>query len=121
VDYFRWRSEDAHRNALNGHCYWLLRRTGQEARVATQALLGLSVAAKNELLFQHGVNFNDLPSWQKRGAGMYWETVAKPGLDPRSGQATTAIRRRLTVDLELPRAKVRRANSADTESGGCRG
>lgn len=20
VDYFRWRSEDAHRNALNGHC-----------------------------------------------------------------------------------------------------
>ncbi len=21
VDYFRWRNEDAHRNALNGHCY----------------------------------------------------------------------------------------------------
>jgi tRNA(His) guanylyltransferase len=26
VDYFRWRAEDAHRNALNAHCYWLLRR-----------------------------------------------------------------------------------------------
>ena len=26
VDYFRWRSEDAHRNALNGHCYWMLRQ-----------------------------------------------------------------------------------------------
>jgi tRNA(His) 5'-end guanylyltransferase len=25
-DYFRWRQEDAHRNALNAHCYWLLRR-----------------------------------------------------------------------------------------------
>ena len=29
VDYFRWRSEDAHRNALNGHCYWLLRKQGR--------------------------------------------------------------------------------------------
>ena len=105
VDYFRWRSEDAHRNALNGHCYWLLRRMGQEARAATRALLGLSVAAKNELLFQHGINFNELPAWQKRGVGAYWETVVKPGLDPRSGQATTAIRRRLTVDLELPRGE----------------
>jgi tRNA(His) 5'-end guanylyltransferase len=105
VDYFRWRSEDAHRNALNGHCYWLLRQTGQEARAATQALLGLSVAEKNELLFQHGTHFNELPAWQKRGIGVYWETVAKRGLDPRSGQATPAIRRRLTVDLELPRGE----------------
>jgi tRNA(His) 5'-end guanylyltransferase len=105
VDYFRWRSEDAHRNALNGHCYWLLRRTGQDARAAARALLGLSVAEKNELLFQHGINFNELPAWQKRGIGAYWETVVKPGLDPRSGQATTAIRRRLTVDLELPRGE----------------
>jgi tRNA(His) guanylyltransferase len=29
VDYFRWRSEDAHRNALNAHGYWLLRKKGQ--------------------------------------------------------------------------------------------
>lgn len=65
VDYFLWRSEDAHRNALNSHCYWLLRKQGQGVNQATSALEGLSVAAKNELLFQHGINFNDLPRWQK--------------------------------------------------------
>jgi tRNA(His) 5'-end guanylyltransferase len=27
-------------------------------------------AEKNELLFQYGINFNDLPAWQKRGAGI---------------------------------------------------
>ena len=54
VDYFRWRSEDAHRNALNGHCYWLLRKQGKSATQATTALLHLSVAQKNELLFQAG-------------------------------------------------------------------
>ena len=26
IDYFRWRNEDAHRNALNSHCYWILRK-----------------------------------------------------------------------------------------------
>ena len=31
VDYFRWRNEDAHRNALNAHCYWTLRRQGMDA------------------------------------------------------------------------------------------
>lgn len=29
VDYFRWRNEDAHRNALNAHCYWSMRKRGQ--------------------------------------------------------------------------------------------
>lgn len=105
VDYFRWRGEDAHRNALNTHCYWMLRRTGQDAQSATQTLLRQSVADKNELLFQHGINFNDLPAWQKRGIGVYWETYAKPGCDPRSGETTTTTRRRLTVDLELPRGE----------------
>ena len=30
-DYFLWRQEDAHRNALNAHCYWLLRKEGMDA------------------------------------------------------------------------------------------
>jgi len=63
VDYFHWRNEDAHRNALNSHCFWTLRKQGQLVSQATQALIKLSVAAKNELLFQNGINFNDLPNW----------------------------------------------------------
>ena len=56
VDYFRWRSAGAHRNALNGHCYWLLRKQGKSTIQTTTALLHLSVAQKNELLFQAGIN-----------------------------------------------------------------
>ena len=81
-DYFRWRQEDAHRNALNAHCYWMLRQAGQDANGATRHLRGMSVAAKNELLFQNGVNFNDLPAWQKRGAGLMWETYRKEAKNP---------------------------------------
>lgn len=78
VDYFRWRNEDAHRNALNAHGYWLLRKKGQTVNEATATMSGLSVAQKNELLFQNGVNFNDLPLWQKRGSGLYWEEYERP-------------------------------------------
>ena len=40
VDYFRWRSEDAHRNALNAHCYWLLRKQGKGVGEATGSTQG---------------------------------------------------------------------------------
>ncbi len=102
VDYFRWRYEDAHRNALNGHCYWLLRRQGLDDQEATRRLKGVSVAAANELLFRNGTNFNDLPSWQKRGIGATWQNVDQAGVDPRSGAEVTSTRRRIAVQWELP-------------------
>jgi tRNA(His) 5'-end guanylyltransferase len=102
VDYFRWRREDAHRNALNAHAYWLLRKQGKGVGEATTALRGLSVSATNELLFQNGINFNDLPSSQKRGSGLYWEEYERPAENPVTGEQVVARRRRIRHDLELP-------------------
>lgn len=102
VDYFRWRHEDAHRNALNGHCYWLLRRQGASDAEATRQLSGVSVAERNELLFSHGIQFNEIPNWQKRGVGAYWEPFAQRVRDPRSGAEGERLKKRLKVDLELP-------------------
>jgi tRNA(His) 5'-end guanylyltransferase len=102
VDYFRWRMEDAHRNCLNGHCYWMLRKQGQEANAASTRLLGMSVSAKNELLFQNGINYNDLPVWQKRGIGFYWQTVPKAGVNPQTGEKAMAERQEIKVDFDIP-------------------
>ncbi len=101
VDYFQWRQEDAHRNALNGHCYWLLRRQGLDDDAATKRLDKVSVAERNELLFKHGINFNDLPAWQRRGIGMRWEDVPQEAIDPRTGAKVTSTRRRLKALLDL--------------------
>jgi tRNA(His) 5'-end guanylyltransferase len=102
IDYFRWRNEDAHRNALSAHCYWLLRKQGKSVTDATGALKGMSVARKNELLFRHGINFNDLPLWQRRGVGLYWEEYDRPAENPVTGEKVSARRRRIRRDLELP-------------------
>jgi len=102
VDYFRWRNEDAFRNSLNAHCYWKLRKDNLSSTAATKQIEGLSIADKNELLFSSGINFNDLPNWQKRGVGFYWKEFDKEGFNPKSGQKVVAKRRDLFVDFELP-------------------
>ncbi len=101
-DYFSWRQDDARRNALNAHCYWLLRKDGKSFKEATEILEGKSVAFKNELLFTHGINFDKLPSWQKRGIGIYWGDVEKQGFNPKTKTDVTTVRRELQVNAELP-------------------
>lgn len=103
VDYFRWRNSDAHRNALNGYCYWTLRGEGMSASSATNMLKNLSVAQKNELLFQRrALNFNDVPSWQKRGVGLQWESYEKLAVNPKTQEQVVATRRRINREMELP-------------------
>lgn len=102
VDYFRWRNEDAHRNALNAYCYYRLRDTGHTPRAAQRKLDGLPVSAKNEMLFQHGINFNDVPQWERRGWALRWETIFKSATNGKTGEPVTAARRRLVLDMELP-------------------
>lgn len=102
VDYFRWRNEDAARNALNAWCYWTLRKDGQSEQEATRRLHGISVSQKNELLFQYGINFNDLPDWQKRGVGLTWESFTKRATNPVTSEEHVATRRRIRIDYDLP-------------------
>ena len=102
VDYFRWRQNDAARCALNGWCYWTLRKAGRSGSEANSALHRKSSSSKNELLFQHGINFNELPPWQRRGTGVYWEDYEKEGFDPIRRQAIRTVRRRLKIDSQLP-------------------
>jgi tRNA(His) guanylyltransferase len=48
------------------------------------------------------INFNDLPLWQKRGIGFYWEEVDKEGFNPKTNEQVISKRRQLKVDMELP-------------------
>jgi tRNA(His) guanylyltransferase len=105
LDYFRWRSEDANRNALNAWCYWKLRDTGLTPNEATLRLEGKSTGEKNEILFQLGINYNDVPDWQKRGVGLYYEETERLALDMRNNRQSTVMRNQLKIELELPRNK----------------
>lgn len=100
-DYFVWRQEDAHRNSLNAHCYWALRKEGMGKEEATQMLSGKSVAYKNELLLEKGIDYNDLPNWQKRGMGVYFKEVEKDGYNPVTKETVKTTRRELHTEYDL--------------------
>lgn len=102
IDYFRWRNEDAHRNSLSAHCYWKLRKEGFTKVEATKRIEGLSIADKNDLLFSYGINYDALPSWQKRGIGFYWQEIEKESFNPKTNEITKAIRNSIFIDYELP-------------------
>ena len=102
ADYFQWRQEDSHRNSINAYCYWTLRKEGQSQNAATTELESKSISYKNELLFQRGINYNELPSWQKRGLGIYFTNVDKEGFNPITNEKVITQRREFVVDYELP-------------------
>ncbi|MDR1218395.1 MAG: hypothetical protein LBK73_02170 [Treponema sp.] len=102
VDYFRWRNEDAHRNALNAHCYWMLRKENYNKKDAASYIEHKTTFEKNELLFSYGLNFNGLPNWQKRGVGLYWATEEKVGYNPKDKVEVKVKRNVIRIEYNLP-------------------
>ena len=103
INYFQWRQDDAHRNALNGHCYWYYRKQGKTDTESHKLLMKVSNADKNELLFSKAqINFNELPAWQRRGFGLYWKKVQKEGTNPKTGETVISYKKELCLDLDLP-------------------
>jgi tRNA(His) guanylyltransferase len=97
LDYFRWRQEDAARNALSSWAYWTLRKKGDgmSATAASSLLLHKGHQVKHDLLMSHGINFAELPDWQKNGTAVWWDGYQKEGIDPRDGTKRMVARRRL--------------------------
>lgn len=101
LDYFCWRQEDSHRNSLSAYCYWTLRNNGFNAKQATEKIEKLSISDKNELLFQYGINYNNVPLWQKRGIGIFIKEINKTGYNPVTIQYTASIRKTLHMEEKL--------------------
>lgn len=72
LDYFRWRQDDARRNALSSHSYYALLHAGHSARSAHQKLRGVDGPGKIELLRDLHVDFDATPQWQSHGVGVHW-------------------------------------------------
>ncbi len=102
VDYFRWRNEDAHRNGLNAHCYWMLRKEGVARGAAAAQIEGRSIEDKVALLASRGIDFHALPSWQLRGTGLYWVDEEKRGYNPKEQVEVVSSKRAIKTDVDLP-------------------
>ena len=71
-------------------------------QAATWELEGKSISYKNELLYSRGIDYDQLPSWQKRGVGLWKEVYEKEGFDPISKTTVKAFRNRIAISENLP-------------------
>ncbi len=117
-DYFVWRQADAARNCRQSHLYWALRRTGRSPRAAHREARGLSGEAIAELLRElSAIDHDALPTWQRRGIGLYREQYEKEGVNPVTGERRMALRGPVWVALDLPHGRDHAALVADLLEG----
>lgn len=101
VEYFKNRQDEAWRNCLNGYAYWTLREK-MEKEEAMSVLNGMNGKEIHEMLFSRGLNINEVPTWQRRGLGLYKEEKAKKGYNPLKDEETETKRSSIIVDWDLP-------------------
>lgn len=101
-EYFKNRQDEAWRNCINGHTYWLLRES-MTKKEANDLINGLKSKDMHELMYnKNNVNLSQLPNWQKRGIGVYKTLIEIEGFNPKEQIKTSSFRHKIKVDCELP-------------------
>lgn len=109
-DYLAWRQVDVHVNCQYNTCYWMLYReeigsagdgeeVEEDARVGRRVqgmLKGTTTCDKNEIMFQRGVNYNNLPLMWRKGSVCVWveegdETTGAHGAKEENGENRVAV------------------------------
>ena len=101
IDYFMWRQNDSHRNALNGYCYWTLRKK-MNSKEATKYLEKFPTNLKHDLLMENVINYNNIVDWHKRGTGFYFKKTKINGFNPIKKENVLTDRRKIFEDKNLP-------------------
>ena len=88
-DYFAWRQADCHVNCQYNTVFWaLVLKGGLSPKEAQTRLKGTLTGDKNEIMFSmFGINYNDLPQWERKGSAVLRELVHVAKTDSRTGAA----------------------------------
>ena len=100
-DYFKWRQDEAWRNCVNGYGIHFL-KSEYPSDVANEKINGLKLSDIHELLFQNGINLNDVSAWKKRGIGVYRKNKEIKGFNKKESKEQISYRSFIHVDCNLP-------------------
>lgn len=100
-DYFKWRQDEAWRNCVNGYGIHFL-KSKYSSSEANEKISGLGLSDIHEMLFQNGINLNDVETWKKRGIGVYRKNKEVTGFNKKESKNQTSYRSFIHVDCNLP-------------------
>jgi tRNA(His) 5'-end guanylyltransferase len=70
IAYFVWRQQEAYLKALDRYCTYVLSESKNNPKMVASILDGLGPLEKEEILHQNGIDYSNLPAWQRRGASI---------------------------------------------------
>jgi tRNA(His) guanylyltransferase len=92
-NYFLWRQQDATKNSIS---------MVAQANFPHKQLQNLNgKEMQDKLMVEKGINWNDLPTWQKRGTCIVKKSYTKEGVTP-NGEKKQANRGCWELDTEIP-------------------
>ena len=102
VKYFKWRQDESWRNCVNSHASAHL-KTMHSNNEVNEILNGKKLNEVHELLFQEGINLNDVETYKKRGIGVYRKQKKVVGFNKKENKNQISYRNYVYVDWELPK------------------
>lgn len=105
VAYFRWRQNDTHRCCLNGWCHWKLIAEGKSPAAAASYLKKQTFDFKTQYLSTQGIDYENLPAWQRNGSGLYYGIEEREGYNPITNTFIKVERRKILINENLPSGK----------------
>lgn len=101
ITYFKNRQSEAWSNCINGYSYWKLREKYDKSR-CVEILNKKKSSELHDLLFENGLNISEVPSWQRRGIGIYRTSTQVEGYNPLEEKSVKTTRHLPRMDHELP-------------------
>ena len=101
LPYFKWRQDESWRNCVNSHGITFL-KTKYSNTEANDKIKGMNISDVHELLFENGINLNDIETYKKRGLGVYRKNKKVVGFNKKENKDQTSYRSYVYTDWELP-------------------
>ncbi len=101
LNYFRWRQDESWRNCVNSHGIAYLKTKYSNAE-ANGKIKGMNLSDIHELLFENGINLNDVETYKKRGIAVYRKDKKVVGFNKKENRNQTSYRSHIYTDWELP-------------------
>ena len=102
LKYFKWRQDESWRNCVNSHGISYLKTKYSNAQ-ANDKINGMKLNEIHELLFQNGINLNDIETYKKRGIGIYRKNKKIEGFNKKENKNQISYRSYVFTDWELPK------------------
>ena len=102
LTYFKWRQDESWRNCVNSHGISYL-KSKYPNNEANDKIKGMKLNEIHELLFQNGINLNDVETYKKRGIAVYRKYKKIVGFNKKENKDQISYRTYVYADWEIPK------------------